>query len=686
LEREGWRAWYAEIFGQAFVDALDSEETDDCHHSEALGWHWEARNCLLRGERPPGDFFVFFPTWSRGNMKTTLGRCMLIADAALSLTAGEGGYALIPSGTKKKGRSTAISLEHLLHTSKVAEYYPQLSLVKRNPYGRSKGWTADFIYTEAGYVFHFVGLDEGMAGANVVDVRPTFIMPDDIDSREDSPVISENRFHVFTSEVLPARQGNTLVYWAQNLISRYSVRYRIEKQQERVLTNRKPNVPVPAVRGLVTETRTEHNIVKDVAVAGKCTWRGWNLRRVQDEIDTYGLKAFLRECQHEVEQDREGLVLQHWNDPVHVISLSEFESVYGTRELPFAWNKIVFNDWARTKTKFHANVAGVLTASAQNAALPGAVFLFHPMSFPAASTPEDVAERLLKAITPTVDAGGQSVAWADIIRSTLSREGIERFVPDLTELIRQRRQILANVLPRYVAPVLRAQNFLDFRMSHERTDVCRVYNDVFGLPFRGVNPGKDGGVDGLNLLMRVDYSLPHPFRPNKMGFTKFFMVAPDDVEAEPWTANSRVAVYPPKSYSDALTPDDLSDSDLARYQFANWRYRDPFVTPRGEREGDLLKMSDDFGNGLMMCFYDRSLSATPLSKEEARLAQLPEHLKPAAVKGKIGTEEFPDLYWAQQHALNKIGEREQAKERDEQKAWASYGNRPAQHGRYRRQK
>jgi hypothetical protein len=206
LINQGWLATYAELFGQSFIDSLDSAETSDRHHSEAIEWHFQSRISLCEGRRPDDDYFVYFPTWSRGNLKTTIGRAMLIVDALISFAYDIQGYALIPGGTKKKVRGTAISLETSLHNPKIKEYCPELSQVDKNEYGHSKGWTADFIKTKSGYVFHFIGLDEGVAGANVENIRPTFIMPDDIDSREDSPVIAETRFHVFTSEILPARQ------------------------------------------------------------------------------------------------------------------------------------------------------------------------------------------------------------------------------------------------------------------------------------------------------------------------------------------------------------------------------------------------------------------------------------------------------------------------------------------------
>lgn len=570
---------------------------------------------------------------------TTIVRRVIVADACISHTAGVGSYALIVSGTKAKVRGTANSINALLtrpmpaRGSEVWRYYPKLAEVKRSKFGHSQGWTTDFINTAGGAVFQFVGLDEGMAGANEEGLRPTLIAPDDIDNRKDSPVIAERNFQTLTTEILPMRQSNTLVFWAQNLISRFSSMYRVWKQQVKVLTNRVVTDPIPAVRDLVTRVETVGGIVKDIFISGRITWRGWNAQRVQEEIDTYGLPAFLRECQHDVDQSREGLVLQNWDDSVHVISISQFAAMFGTRELPRYWSKYVFNDWARTKTKYHANVAGIVTVSPQNTPLPGCVFVFHPMSFPAGSMPEDVALRLLKVISPVAKTSQREFeipqlrTWEEVIRSALDRGNLERFVTDTARLIEQRRVLLSDVIPKHVEPVIRTQNYQVFRCSHERTDVQKVYRTVFGLPFQGINPGADGGTDTLNLLQRVDYDLPHPIVPNKMGYTRFFLVTPD---------SDRVCggAYEPVAYRESLSPDDLVDDDLFRFQMRNWRLRDPYLTSKGEVEGEILKMNDDFGNGLMMLFYDGCVQAVPLNEEEKVYAAVPSGYHPEELQAR----------------------------------------------------
>lgn len=594
LEQKGWREWYRTIFGDAFVDAFGTD-----HHAEALEWHWMSRTAFLRGGKP--DFFAYFPIWSRGNGKTTLLRALIIADACLSITANKPSYALIVGGTKKKAKGTAVTISQMLTLPSIKQYYPQLAKVKETDQGQSQGWTADFIYTDANAVFNFIGLDEGVAGTNVADVRPTLIAPDDIDDREDSPVISEGRFQTFTRAVLPTRQHNTLVFFAQNLINRYSTMYRIYTQQERVLTNRKPTDPVPAVRDLKTEQRTIGGIIKDVVIAGKPSWKKWDLDRVQEEIDTYGLSAFLRECNHEVEQSKEGLILHNYDDDVHVITESEFTAMYpGGWQ---SWAKWPFNDWARTKTKYHANVAGYITVSSANTRLPGMTFVMHPMSFPPNSLPEDVGERLLSVLRQPLP-----YTWNDLIKDALHRANASTHTKTFAERLAFERDYLSKLVPQYSKPVLQEFNVHSGVMSHSEDTVRGVFNSVFGFGFQPSNPTKTGGIEDINRAMRVDYTSPHPFRPEQKGYTRWFLVVPD--------VN--------RKYQDAMRPDDLHDDRLIRYQLKNWRHQDPKLTVTGEAIDDPLKLNDDFGQALQMVYFSKILTNVTLSKVEKVEAELAE--------------------------------------------------------------
>lgn len=535
-------------------------------------------------------------------MKSSAAERMVVVDAMLSAAYNQPGYCLYISRNKDKVQEHIANIEALLASPGVFKWNPKLSSPQRTEItNQQRRWTSSFLKTDSNYAIQGGTLDSGLAGSRVEETRPTFMVPDDIDGREDSPVISESRFRQLTTEVLPMRQDNTLVFYAQNLISRYSVMYRIQTGQSRVLTNRKPTEPVPAVIDLVTKQETINGIVKDVYVSGQPTWQVWDARRIQDEIDTEGLASFNRECQHEVAQSQQGQILHSYDDNVHVITESEFANVFGSATAWKAWAKWAFNDWARTKTDYHANVAGYLAVSSQNCPLPGFIFLIHPMSFPANSAPEDVAEGLLTALTPyAYQERTESKTWAELRNDILHRQNVGALTNTFAERIDYERSAIAKVFPKYTSKVLSEYNVRGGFMSHERNDICEIYNNSYGMRFSGVNPKKFGGIEQWNEDMRVDYDRPHPFRPEQKGYSRWFLIVPDDKLAMP----------------DTVRASEMQDTDLARYHFMNWRYADPKLTETGERIDEPLKMHDDFGNGVQMVYCRNVFANIPLTPVE----------------------------------------------------------------------
>lgn len=663
----GWKETYSFLFDtedRPFVGVLAR------HHRQAIKWHWAARHRLCRQKQREATvisrleasnltlpqkvralkkyrekqprYLAYFPIWPRGHMKSTITRRIAVVDAIIELYYGFRGYCLYFSGTDQKTELHAKSINAILTSPKMIRHAPSLSQVKRaEEGGRSLGWKATFFYTAAGYVFHFGSLQSGLAGGNIDDVRPSLLCPDDIDDRKDSPTISENNFKLLTTEILPMGATGTLTIWAQNLISRYSAMYRIHKGHARVLTNRMPSKPIPAIRGMTSEIRTINGIVKDVITGGKPTWKYFGIPECQEEVDRIGLPSFLRELQHEVEQSMEGLMLHNYNDSIHVISESEFESVFGTRKMPEAWPKEWGNDWARTKTARHANVALWRTVSSQRTELPGMTFIFHPMSFKANAQPEDVAERVLSCLTPyaneTTEIRGTRVApvvekerlltWAEVRRDELLRINALAHTTEQLERINFERAALIEIIPKYAEPVLRRHSVRGGVNSHEREDIREIYNRVYALKCEGINPGKFGGVEQLNREMMVDLKSAHPFRPDQMGFTRWFVVVPDDTSQQVKVINN-IAVYPPEPFPDALRPDELHDDKLFRYQMMNWRVQDAKLTESGERIDEPLKMNDDMGNLMQMLCVGGGLQNIPYTPKE-EYEELIAHAKPA---------------------------------------------------------
>ncbi|HXG86104.1 MAG TPA: hypothetical protein VNI84_18940 [Pyrinomonadaceae bacterium] len=640
LVKQGWRAAYTELFGRSFVEVLDSSETDDKHQSEAIEWHWNARINLIKFEKEQESlqnqvytgvisqeifvklrnelqeiyyprFWAYMAIWARGNMKTTIARYMTIIDAVLSVAYGVKSYALIVGGTVTKVRGTAKSISEMLQHEKIKEYAPNLAIVKKSDQGTAQGWTADFINTAAGCVFHFIGLDQGVAGANVSGVRPTFILPDDIDDREDSHVISEGRFQTLTRSVLGTKQWNTLFFFAQNLISRFAVLYRIYKQQVRVFANRFATEPIPAVRNFKTVERTENGIMRDIFVSGQITWRGWDAREVQNQIDTLTLPIFKIECLHEVEQSKEGLFHKKYDDNVHPISYSQFAAIFGSRDSWKDWYKITASDWARTKTKYHANVAAFVAVSSQNTRLPGHTFIV-PFAFKADTSPEDVAVRLLEALTPLAH---EQKTWKALVDEAWKRANSHEHYQTVSDRLDYMKGYYKALIPKYARPVLSRCNVRGGVNSHSEDKVRSMFNEGFGFSFVPSNPRETEALETIDEAMRVDMNEPHCFDPCKMGYSRFHVLCEDDKTVEPTVING-TKVYPPVPYPDEMSSDNLFDAPLFRFQMNNRRFADPELSKTGEKIDVALKLYDDFGQMLQMVYSSGMLSNISLSKTE----------------------------------------------------------------------
>lgn len=585
LEAQGWRAWYAEIFGQEFVDVLAP------HHIEAIEWHWTS--LMLKRAGQDITKYIYFAIWSRGHMKSTIARYIAVCDAALS----GAGYCLYVSGTKGKVRGHAISIETILGSAKIKEYYPKLATVMRGEAGQSKGWQANFIYTEAGYVFHFVSLDEGIAGANIDSVRPTLIIPDDVDDRDDSVVISQNRMRVLTRAVLPTRQHNTLVLWAQNLISRHSVLYHIYTGKEVVLTARVKTEPIPAFIGLVTERRVVDGIIKDIIVAGEPTWPWYDMKRGQEEIDTIGLSAFLAECQHAVDQDLAGAVIPEYNEEVHLITWEEFNAVYklpvDNRDVPAHWRRYVGHDWGSSGPEAgHANVVGWIAVSGANSHLPGTAFFYHVKSFPASTIANTVARAILNYVLWKSQSDPQRYIELSLLDRSIA-DPSDALAAGAREKVSQE---LANL-----------DSYAMWHMSHEAKSERDIYRMIYGLPFQACNPKRDGGVAQIRHYLRFDMSHPHPFRVGRGGLSRMYIIVENEAERDRPTGDAGMKIV--------------------REQLPEWRWRPPELTAQGFLDERPMKINDDVGNMLMMIFTHFRLQATPLTANEQLVAAIPAELR-----------------------------------------------------------
>jgi hypothetical protein len=643
LESKGWRVWLTALFPFAF-----SEEFSDDH---ALFWdlYWsvllrirEQQKCLIVGlpikaehQIQPKEYVVLY-ILGRG-----LGKSASVEPSAVMRGAIlKGGYSLFISESDDQAQehlgNTRILIEH--PESHLVEFYPDMAIADDPLQGLPAIDRRELFVTRCGWIARAKGLKAKMRGLRIGTRRPDDLNIDDIDDINDSIALSVSKRKILTSSILPvlAKEFST-VKFTQNLISEHSVVNHIHTGQSDALAERTTIGPTKTFVRFDYETymdvedgRLKHKILP----TSTTSWKGVDIGKAQQFLNNSGLFDFLAEYQNEFDQNKAERVLKNWDDDVHVITESEFAAIYGAKEVPTRWFKYGANDWSDTKSAYHANVAGFLTVSGQHEPLPGIFFIYKPMSFEAGTEADEVAMRIIKEISQNVYINGRYMEWDELLRDTVNKSHMERYFTDTTKMIAERRKSLSKIIPQYVKPILSAANFKRFKGSHEESNgALKVYRDIYGLPFEPVNPGKKGGLELLNHLMQVDYEADHPFKAGRKGFSRFFLIVPDDK-----------APFPK-----ALQPDSLHDSDLFRYQLTHWRNVPIKLTDLGVIEHGSQKMNDDFGNFLQFLFAEGLPQAAPLTpgekteerlRPEVRLSAILEEANPELQQAKLQTRDL----------------------------------------------
>lgn len=616
LEAQGHEPWLKKLGPRTFTKPLAP------FHNELWGWFWDVRLKILRGETVTPEELAFLAIWFRGGGKSSNVEWACIAEGGI---VGEG-FVMYVCDTEKQAKKHVLSIRDRLDSPEIAHYYPGLANPKFDRHGVQVGWRQDYLATASGWGIIPVGLDQGIRGGRQRDMRFTMIVLDDIDSHEDSPAAVEKKLDLISRSILPAGTSDTLVLFPQNLIHENSVLNQILTRRSDILSERKVSGPVKAFEELELELDDSDGGRKWRIRSCKPTWPGLDIEDARKYLAKFGRAAFLAEYQHDFESNKEGRVLRNYDDRLMVITKSDFEGVYGSREVPQTWAKRVFHDWARTKTAYHANVAGKLTVANQNTKLPGKLFLFDLKSFEAGTQADDVGRWLLESISPFVP--GTKQTWGELIDASVSREGLEVYLKDsLSRLIEARRDVLAHVIPPKAQEAIRLNHYNSFVGSHEQAnDALAVYRRVYGLPFAPINPGQTGGLEWIDHFMFADKQTPHPFFEDekledgswRLGCPGLFIVVEDDK-------------YP---YPQVATPDALHDSDLCRYQFNHWRMRAPKLTEAGMTEYGPMKMNDDYGTALQMAMVQGPPAATPLTYQEQVIEATPKHLRPEELQKK----------------------------------------------------
>lgn len=283
-KNDNWRAWLEKHFAKT-THAGFSER-----HVEFWDWVWNIR----KDERPRPMVAI----WPRGGGKSTSAE---LAVAAIG-TRGIRRYCIYVCETQAQADDHVASIANKLESLGVER--------KLDKYGQSEGWRRNRLRTK-NFTVDALGLDVASRGKKIDDDRPDLIIFDDIDNQNDSPKMIAKKKKTIKSSILPAMATGCAVLFCQNLIHANSIAAELADGRADFLVDRIVSGPHKAATTLKTDPvetnfdgqfRIRHIVDAEATTP---TWQGQGIEQIQAAIDTYGLRDFLTESQHDV-YEREG--------------------------------------------------------------------------------------------------------------------------------------------------------------------------------------------------------------------------------------------------------------------------------------------------------------------------------------------------------------------------------------------
>lgn len=181
--------------------------------------------------------------------------------------------------------------------------YPEVAQFYETGDGTKRDWRRSRIRTSSGFTLDAFGMDQGMRGVKVDEMRPGCIVLDDIEEYIDSPYMTQKRIDVLTRSIIPAGATNVVYFYIQNKIHSDSIMARMLDGRADFLGDRITVGPIPQIEDLVTETyEDEEGLTRHRIVGGTPTWpEGLGLEVSNQQLLDEGPAAFLSEKQHDTE-------------------------------------------------------------------------------------------------------------------------------------------------------------------------------------------------------------------------------------------------------------------------------------------------------------------------------------------------------------------------------------------------
>lgn len=324
FERD-WRSWMAALFPDL--------EHFAAHHE----WFWERVWGIKQGERPRPIVAI----WGRGGAKSSSAE---LATVALGATERRK-YVIYVSDSQEQADKHLDAIASVLESSQIERHYPGMASRGVNKYGSSRGWRRNRLVTKSGFVVDAFGLDTGARGVKFEFQRPDGIVLDDIDGLGDSSTATGKKIHTLTHTLLPAGSADLAIIAIQNLIIADGIFARLAPDAETpatFLADREVSGPIPAIWNLTYE---QDDAGRVRITGGEPSWDGQPIDLCQQQINDWGIDAFLGEAQHLPRMRGEKVFDRAWWDGKNRYSEEDI-----VRPLNPSWGEYRVIDWDTAET------------------------------------------------------------------------------------------------------------------------------------------------------------------------------------------------------------------------------------------------------------------------------------------------------------------------------------------------
>lgn len=604
-----YNIWFQKVAPKVFTHSFT------WFHRLFLDWYWPLLALRASGQRVPEDT----PLAALLALGRGLGKSAILEGLAVAEGAHFGrSVGLYVSSTKEKVREHLQNVRVLIEASEVARYYPGLSEPRIGKFGNQRGWRGDALFTASGFTMIAASLEQGVRGLRDLELRPTFIELDDLDERDDSPAIRQEKFETVSKDIIPMQAPFGLVVFTQNLIYSGSL-------MEDTLNRKLDWFHLRHAVGPINTFQDDLDIQKvdgrPVIVAGTPNWERIDRPVAQDLLNKIGEESFRVECQNQTAPSPEKLVWTGFNEQTHVISWAQFAQVFGSRVVPGHWFLYAGYDAGSTGPERHPAVFSVAAVGAEDSPMSGDIFVVYEYVAEAGELEDDMAKALILDLAKL--CGHYAIKQAaGLVANSYGDDVSERTAW-------QMREQAGRLMP-----------FKVFNGSHEARSERRTFQIKWGLPMEPGKSGKTEGLSQLRFFLKLE-NKPHPFKPGVTGRPNLYLVVAGD-----------------------QLPAGRDRWGLARHRWeaANLKW-DPNVTTRDVP----AKFGDDASDAVKFYMASFALDAAPMTKQQ----QIEEAIDPRLRLDAIELQEVQPTegWWMSRARAISQAEAEMKEESEWEKIW-----------------